>query len=185
MLAKSVKLTTPLLFQVARFGVAGGDDRALGRQQPGNRCIDALEVTLAGKGHPWQPKVGVVVRLPLRQQLLGVLDVDFIFREAKGNQPFLHGDPIILAQTVGDASGFCVVQVERVRRGRIDGVVGVHIDAGREEGALADDLQRRLLDEQRIDEHDKQRRHQDGEADYELAGVKYLVDGVFHGRFYP
>jgi chemotaxis signal transduction protein len=54
---------------------------------------------------PGSRKVGIIVGFPLRQQLLSVVDIDLFFGYAERHQPLLHGDAIILTQTIGNPSG--------------------------------------------------------------------------------
>ena len=121
----------------------------------------------------------------MTQEFSGVRDVDLTFRDPGCHKPFLHGNAVVLAQLVGNALGSGIIQIEGVCSRGINGIKLTHIDPGREEGPLTDDLQWRIFDEQRIDEHDEQHCHQNGKTNHELSGVKNLSNCMAHNGIYP
>ena len=69
--------------------------------------------------------------------------------------------------------------------GETDAVVYIHIDAGGKEGTLADDLQWRVLYDQRIDDHDQHYCQENGKTNLEFPGLKDLLKSMFHDSISP
>jgi len=168
------------LCQGGRVSLPRCDDGLLGRQEAGNGAVQPDEIIAPGVGHPWDVLLGIVVASPLREESRGIGRIDLGLGNSGLDEPFFHGQTVGLTQPAGHALGGCVVEEERVLRGGIDAVVGVHVDARRKERALSDDLQRRMGDDQGVDDHDQQHGHEDDKARHELPGAKDLSEGMLH-----
>jgi len=142
------------LRQGARVCLFGRDDGPLGRQEAGKRVVEPDEVVAPRVGHPRDVLLRIVVALPLLQEPCGVGSVNLTLGDSGQYEPLLHGLAVILAQPAGHALGGRFFEEKRVLCGGVDAVIGAYIDARREKGALGDDFQRRIGDDQGVNEHE-------------------------------